>query len=135
MELCTIDYECRAEEERQADLEKRDALAERLKEKDREKTRKIMEKSDKKVKCILCNIYISKRRTPFSMFSDLLHQVFFFFFFFCSVTVEPYIAHIPMLPECQLILTAKFFCAARIGQLGGGGGGGAGAGAGKRERE
>ena len=40
---------CRAEEERHADLEKRDALAGRLKEKDKEKMRKIMEKSDKKV--------------------------------------------------------------------------------------
>lgn len=39
----------RAEEERLEDLERRDALAERLKHKDSEKTRKIIERSDKKV--------------------------------------------------------------------------------------
>ena len=39
----------RVEEERREDLERRDALAERLKLKDAEKTRKIMERSDKKV--------------------------------------------------------------------------------------
>lgn len=41
---------CRVEEERQADLERRDALAERLKQKDLEKQRKIVERSDKKVR-------------------------------------------------------------------------------------
>ncbi len=40
--------------ERMADLAERDALAERLKVKDRENTRKIMEKSSKKVwNCLL----------------------------------------------------------------------------------
>ena len=38
----------RVEEERRRDLEERDALAERLKQKDHEKTRNIMERSDKK---------------------------------------------------------------------------------------
>ena len=41
----------RAEEERMKDLEERDALAERIKKRDKEHTRKITEKSDKKV-CI-----------------------------------------------------------------------------------
>ena len=40
----------RAEEERLEDLERRDALAERLKHRDSENTRKIMERSDKKVR-------------------------------------------------------------------------------------
>ena len=39
----------RAEEERMKDLEERDALAERIKKRDKEHTRKIAEKSDKKV--------------------------------------------------------------------------------------
>ena len=39
----------RAEEERLEDLERRDALAERIKHRDSENTRKIMERSDKKV--------------------------------------------------------------------------------------
>ena len=39
----------RAEEERKRDMAERDALAERLKKKDKEKTRKIVERSDKKV--------------------------------------------------------------------------------------
>ena len=39
----------KAEEERQRDLEERDAFAERLRQKDKEKTRNIMERSDKKV--------------------------------------------------------------------------------------
>ena len=37
------------EEERKRDLEERDALADRLKKRDKEKTRNIMERSDKKV--------------------------------------------------------------------------------------
>ena len=37
------------EKERERDLLERDALNERMKKKDKEKTRKIMEKSDKKV--------------------------------------------------------------------------------------
>lgn len=49
--ICTV---CRAEEERQADLERRDALAERLKQKDLDKQRKIVERSDKKVRAINC---------------------------------------------------------------------------------
>ena len=40
---------CRAEEERKRDLEERDALSERLKQKDKERTRNIVEKSNKKV--------------------------------------------------------------------------------------
>ena len=39
----------RMEEERERDLKERDALAERIKKKDKEHTRKIVEKSDKKV--------------------------------------------------------------------------------------
>ena len=39
----------KAEEERMKDLEERDALAERIKKRDKEHTRKITEKSDKKV--------------------------------------------------------------------------------------
>ena len=38
------------EQDRQADLERRDALAERLKKKDLDKQRKIVERSDKKVR-------------------------------------------------------------------------------------
>ena len=38
-----------AEEECKCDLEKRDALSERLKQKDKERTRNIVEKSNKKV--------------------------------------------------------------------------------------
>ena len=37
------------EREREMDLEERDALDKRIKKKDKEKTRKIVEKSDKKV--------------------------------------------------------------------------------------
>ena len=40
---------CRAEEERRADIAERDALAERMKQKDADKTRNIVTKSDKKV--------------------------------------------------------------------------------------
>ena len=40
----------KAEREREEDLIERDALDKRLKKKDKEKTRKIMEKSDKKVR-------------------------------------------------------------------------------------
>ncbi len=40
---------CRAEEEMQEDVKRRDALSERLKTKDAENTRKIVERSDKKV--------------------------------------------------------------------------------------
>ena len=39
----------KAEEERLRDLDERDAFAERLRKKDKEKTRNIMERSDKKV--------------------------------------------------------------------------------------
>ena len=42
-------YACRAEEERRQDLVERDALAERIKQRDKEKTRNIVERSDKKV--------------------------------------------------------------------------------------
>ena len=42
----------KAEEERMKDLEERDALAERIKKRDKEHTRKITEKSDKKVSII-----------------------------------------------------------------------------------
>ena len=42
----------RMEEERERDLKERDALAERIKKKDKEHTRKIVEKSDKKVSVI-----------------------------------------------------------------------------------
>lgn len=38
------------EDERQKDLEERDAFADRLKEKDKDKTRSVMSKSDKKVR-------------------------------------------------------------------------------------
>ncbi len=38
----------RAEEERRRDLEERDALSERLKQRDKERTRNIVERSDKK---------------------------------------------------------------------------------------
>lgn len=40
------------EDERQKDLEERDAFAERMKEKDKEKTRSVMSKSEKKA-CLL----------------------------------------------------------------------------------
>ena len=40
---------CRVEEERKRDLAERDALSERLKQKDKGKTRNIVEKSNKKV--------------------------------------------------------------------------------------
>ena len=43
-------YDCRAEEERRQDLVERDALAERIKQRDKEKTRNIVERSDKKVR-------------------------------------------------------------------------------------
>ena len=46
----------RIEKEREQDLAERDALNERIKKKDKEKTRKIMEKSDKKVFTILGNV-------------------------------------------------------------------------------
>ena len=46
----------RIEKEREQDLAERDALNERIKKKDKEKTRKIMEKSDKKVLTILGNV-------------------------------------------------------------------------------
>ena len=41
----------RMEEERERDLKERDALAEHIKKKDKEHTRKIVEKSDKKCVC------------------------------------------------------------------------------------
>ena len=44
--VCRAD---RMEEERERDLKERDALAERIKKRDKEHTRKIVEKSDKKV--------------------------------------------------------------------------------------
>ncbi len=47
--ILTASVSNRAEEERLADLERRDALAERLREKERENTRKITERSEKKV--------------------------------------------------------------------------------------
>ena len=47
----------KAEEERMKDLEERDALAERIKKRDKEHTRKIAEKSDKKVICT-CNCVV-----------------------------------------------------------------------------
>ena len=43
----------KAEEERMKDLEERDALAERIKKRDKEHTRKITEKSDKKVSIMI----------------------------------------------------------------------------------
>lgn len=49
----------RAEEERRADLAERDALAERIKQKDAEKTRKIVEKSDKKARLYTVIVLIS----------------------------------------------------------------------------
>ena len=47
------------ERERRKDLEERDAFADRLKQKDKEKTRNIMERSDKKVQYFnaICNLY------------------------------------------------------------------------------
>lgn len=40
---------CRIEKERMADLSERDAFAQRIKQRDQENTRKILERSDKKV--------------------------------------------------------------------------------------
>ena len=40
------------------DLEERDALAERIKQRDKEHTRKIAEKSDKKVQHVLLSIWL-----------------------------------------------------------------------------
>lgn len=40
------------ERERLQDLEERDAFAERVKQKDKDKTRHILERNDKKVKCL-----------------------------------------------------------------------------------
>jgi len=48
----------KAEEERMKDLEERDALAERIKQRDKEHTRKIAEKSDKKVQHVLLSIWL-----------------------------------------------------------------------------
>ena len=45
-----------AEDERHRDLEERDAFAERLRKKDKEKTRNVMERSDKKVVISLFSI-------------------------------------------------------------------------------
>lgn len=44
---------CRVERERKEDLAERDALSERIRMKDKEKTRHIMERSDKKVHCYI----------------------------------------------------------------------------------
>ena len=46
----------KAEEERMKDLEERDALAERIKKRDKEHTRKIAERSDKKVQLLRNNV-------------------------------------------------------------------------------
>ena len=48
--LLYITLSLRAERERMEDLAERDALAERIRLKDKEKTRHIVERSDKKVK-------------------------------------------------------------------------------------
>ena len=47
------------EEERRKDLQERDAFADRLKQRDKEKTRSIMERSDKKVSCKYSVAYLS----------------------------------------------------------------------------
>lgn len=55
--LCDItlsfcdEFKYRIEKERLADLSERDAFAERMKQRDQENTRKILERSDKKVNC------------------------------------------------------------------------------------
>ena len=56
MVQCDFAYwrSCRAEEERRRDLAERDALSERLKKKDKERTRNIVEKSNKKVRVGTC---------------------------------------------------------------------------------
>ena len=54
--MCSV-YVCRAEEERRQDLAERDALAERIKQRDKEKTRNIVERSDKKVRVFACKNY------------------------------------------------------------------------------
>lgn len=48
------------EEERRKDLQERDAFADRLKQRDKEKTRSIMERSDKKV-CEICCFWLHVR--------------------------------------------------------------------------
>ena len=47
--LMVDSHNCRVERERLADLSERDAFAKRIKEKDHDNTRKIVERSDKKV--------------------------------------------------------------------------------------
>lgn len=47
---------CRVERERKEDLAERDALSERIRLKDKEKTRHIVERSDKKVHTV-CNLH------------------------------------------------------------------------------
>ena len=59
---------CRAEQHRVKDLEERDALAERLKMKDKEKTRNIMERPDKKVQADECEYF------HIHMFADVCVQ-------------------------------------------------------------
>ena len=44
-----VPHKCRIEKERLADLSERDAFAKRIKERDHDNTRKIVERSDKKV--------------------------------------------------------------------------------------
>ena len=46
-----VSREEKEERERLQDLEERDAFAERVKQKDKEKTRHILERNDKKVNC------------------------------------------------------------------------------------
>ena len=53
------------EEERRRDLEERDAFADRLKQRDKDKTRSIMERSDKKV--LTCSDLIMMRRITISV--------------------------------------------------------------------
>ena len=61
--ICTPDWQCitestvkyyRVERERKEDLAERDALSERIRLKDKEKTRHVLERSDKKVYTCTC---------------------------------------------------------------------------------
>lgn len=73
MLLCLLTF-CRAEEERRRDLAERDALSERLKKKDKERTRNIVEKSNKKVR-VGVHVHVGRwiNRLPFLIDNQLCH--------------------------------------------------------------
>ena len=71
----------RIEKERLADLSERDAFAERMKQRDQENTRKILERSDKKV--YTCS-YITIQA---ECLCPLLHPIWIFFILYIPVEV------------------------------------------------